>query len=498
MIAGYRSVTPLEPDEAALLADLIAARLAITAVILSKHVRDDAVEVLDERDGAIRLLHAIEAAGFARFAEEIAAHARGAAPAWSPRGDADLRRSRDRTLGPQTLSYDEPLHLVRGEGAHLIGADGRRFLDAYNNVPVVGHCHPDVVRATAAQIGLLNTNTRYLNEGSIELAERLIASAPPGVDRVLFVNSGSEANDLALRIARFATGRRGALVTRFAYHGITAATSALSPESWQQAAAPPDVALLDPPGGAPAELPHPGHPDVAAAVAALGGDGLAVTMVDGSFISDGMRGPAHDWIRRTANATRAHGGLYVADEVQAGFGRTGDALWSVAAAGIAPDFMTLGKPMGNGFPVAAVLTRSGLADPFIEATDYFSTFGGNSVAAAAGLAVLRVIETEGLVERARARGEHLRARLEELAGPTPALGQVRCWGLMAGVDVLDDDGRPDPVRARRIANALRQRGVLIGQTGPLGDVLKIRPPLVVTTEQLDLLIAELGAVLPGS
>jgi 4-aminobutyrate aminotransferase-like enzyme len=220
-------------------------------------------------------------------------------------------------------------------------------------------------------------------------------------------------------------------------------------------------------------------------------------MVDGSFISDGMRGPAHDWIRRTANATRDHGGLYVADEVQAGFGRTGDALWSVAAAGIAPDFMTLGKPMGNGFPVAAVLTRSGLADPFIEATGYFSTFGGNTVAAAAGLAVLRVIETDGLVERARARGEHLRARLEELAGPAPALGQVRCWGLMAGVDVLDDDGRPDPARARRIVNALRQRGVLIGRTGPLGDVLKIRPPLVVTTEQLDLLIAELGAVLPG-
>jgi 4-aminobutyrate aminotransferase-like enzyme/Ser/Thr protein kinase RdoA (MazF antagonist) len=496
MIAGYRSVTPLEPDEAAVLADLIAARLAITAVIMSKHVRDDDVEVLDERDGAIEMLHAIEAAGFARFAEKIAAEARGAAPVWSARTEAALRRSRDRTFGPQTLSYDEPLHVVRGEGAYLIGADGRRYLDAYNNVPVVGHCHPAVVRAIAAQIATLNTNTRYLNEGGVELAERLIASAPSGLDRVLFVNSGSEANDLALRIARFATGRRGALVTRFAYHGITAATFALSPESWQHASAPPDVALLDPPGGAPAELPHPGHPDVAAAVAALGGDGLAVTVVDGSFISDGMRGPAHGWIRRTADATRTDGGLYVADEVQAGFGRTGDALWSVAAAEVAPDFITLGKPMGNGFPVAAVLTRSDLADPFIEATDYFSTFGGNTVAAAAGLAVLGVIETDGLIEQARTRGERLFAHLDELARRTPALGEVRCWGLMAGVDVLDDAGRPDPARARRIANELRQRGVLIGQTGPFGDVLKIRPPLIVTTEQLDLLVAELGAVLP--
>jgi 4-aminobutyrate aminotransferase-like enzyme/Ser/Thr protein kinase RdoA (MazF antagonist) len=497
MIAGYRSITPLDHAEAAVLADLVAARLAITAVIMSKHVRADDADVLDERDGAIDLLRTIEASGFARFAEEIAAHAQVTAPVWRRRGDAELRRSRDRTFGPQTLSYDEPLHVVRGDGAYLIGADGRRYLDAYNNVPVVGHCHPEVVRATSAQMATLNTNTRYLNEAGVELAERLIASAPPGLDRVLFVNSGSEANDLALRIGCFATGRRGALVTRFAYHGITAATFALSPESWQHASAPPAVALLDPPGGAHAELAHPSHPDVAAAVVALAGAELAVTVVDGSFISDGMRGPAHGWIRRTANATRAHGGLYVADEVQAGFGRTGDALWSVAAADVAPDFITLGKPMGNGFPMAAVVTRSELADPFIEETGYFSTFGGNTVAAAAGLAVLRVIEMDGLVERARARGAHLLSRLQELADRTPALGEVRCWGLMAGVDVLDDAGRPDPARARRIANALRQRGVLIGHTGPLGDVLKIRPPLIVTTEQLNVLVAELGAVLPS-
>ncbi len=300
------------------------------------------------------------------------------------------------------------------------------------------------------------------------------------LDRVLFVNSGSEANDLALRIARFATGRRGVLVTRFAYHGITEATFALSPESWQHAAAPRDVALLDPPGP-PAALPHPGHPDVAAACAGLE---LAATVVDGSFISDGILGPAHDWIRRTAEATRAHGGLYVADEVQAGFGRTGDALWSVAAAGVAPDFVTLGKPMGNGFPVAAVITRAALADPFIEATDYFSTFGGNTVAAAAGLAVLDVIEDERLVARAAERGAHLRARLDAL----PGVGAVRSWGLMAGVDVGAE-------RARAIVNALRGRGVLIGVTGPGGGTLKIRPPLIVSTDELDLLADELAAAL---
>ena len=481
MIAGYVSVTPLGREEADVLGDLIAARLAITAVIMSKHVRGDDVDVLDDVDGAVRLLHEIDALGFARFAEDVAVHARGdAAGLWTPRDDRDLRRARDRALGPQTLTYDVPLHVVRGEGAWLIGADGRRYLDAYNNVPVVGHCHPEVVRATAAQLATLNTNTRYLHEGGVALAERLIASAPPGLDRVLFVNSGSEANDLALRIACSATGRRGALVTRFAYHGITEATFALSPESWQHAGAPPDVALLDPPGP-PAALPHPGHPDVAAACAGLE---LAATVVDGSFISDGMLGPAHDWIRRTAEATRAHGGLYVADEVQAGFGRTGEALWSVAAAGVVPDFITLGKPMGNGFPVAAVITRGDLADPFIEATDYFSTFGGNTVAAAAGLAVLRVIEDEGLVERAAERGAQLRARLDAL----PGVGEVRSWGLMAGVDV-------GPDRADRIVNALRERGVLIGRTGPGGGTLKLRPPLIVSADELDLLADELGAVL---
>ena len=478
MVAGYGSVTPLAPEEAAVLGDLIAARLAITAVIMSRHVRADGVDVLDDVDGAVRMLEAIDARGFDRFAAELA---RGGTAPWAPRDDAALLGARARTLGPQTLTYDEPLHVVRGEGAYMIGADGRRYLDAYNNVPVVGHCHPEVVRATAAQIATLNTNTRYLHEGSVALAERLIASAPTGLDRVLFVNSGSEANDLALRIARHATGRRGALVTRFAYHGITEATFALSPESWQHGAAPPDVALLDPPGDRPAALPHPGHPDVAAACAALA---LAATVVDGSFISDGMLGPAHDWVRRTAEATRAHGGLYVADEVQAGFGRTGDALWSVAAAGVTPDFVTLGKPMGNGFPVAAVITRSDLADPFIAATDYFSTFGGNTVAAAAGLAVLRVIEDERLLDRARERGAQLRARLDALPGVTA----VRSWGLMAGVDV-------GPERAGRIVNALRRRGVLIGQTGPDGGTLKLRPPLIVSADEIDRLGEALGAVL---
>ena len=318
---------------------------------------------------------------------------------------------------------------MRGDGAHLIGADGRRHLDAYNNVPVVGHAHPAVARATAAQLATLNTNTRYLHEATVELAERLLATVPDGLDRVLFVNSGSEANDLALRIARFATGRRGAIVTRFAYHGITEATFALSPESWQHGAAPPDVALVDPPprgGDAYVALPRPSHPDVASAVAALAG-GVAATVVDGSFISDGMLGPARDWIARTAAQTRAHGGLYVADEVQAGFGRTGEALWSVVAAGVVPDAITLGKPMGNGFPVAAVMTRAALADPFIAATDYFSTFGGNTVAGATGLAVLRAIEEEGLVERAAVLGAHLRARLADLAGREAAVGAVRAW-----------------------------------------------------------------------
>ena len=293
------------------------------------------------------------------------------------------------------------MHAVRAEGVWIYEPDGHRLLDAYNNVPVVGHCHPRVTEAIVRQTRLSATNARYLAEPLIELAERLLATFPPeaALDTVLLVNSGSEANDLAWRLAAEATGGDGALVTENAYHGVTAATSGLSPEDWPAARPPAHVARIEPPGSG-GDLAT----DLDAALAGLDGR-LAATFLDGALMSDGIYVPETSQLQLLVERTHAAGGLYVADEVQAGHGRFGPELWSFARDGIAPDIVTLGKPMGNGYPVAAVVTRRELAERFPYAGRTFSTFGGNPVAASAALAVLDVLEDERLPERAASVGE---------------------------------------------------------------------------------------------
>jgi 4-aminobutyrate aminotransferase-like enzyme len=312
----------------------------------------------------------------------------------------------------------------------------------------------------------------------VELAERLLATMPAeaGLDTVVLLNSGSEANDLAWRLATGATRRSGAIVTEHAYHGVTAAVSELSPEEWPRGVEPPGVARIPP--------PEPGRGFATAldeALERLDG-GLAATFLDGALMSDGIREPGSEELRLLVERTRAAGGLYVADEVQAGHGRTGE-LWSFVRHGIAPDVVTLGKPMGNGYPVAALVTRSELAERFPYAGRTFSTFGGNPVAASAALAVLDVLEDERLPERAAAVGERLR---EEIRGLRSAeIVEVRGAGLLAGVQLRDGD------TAERAVDELREQGVLIGRTGLHDDVLKIRPPLVFAEEHVELLVSAL-------
>ncbi|MDA8310596.1 MAG: aminotransferase class III-fold pyridoxal phosphate-dependent enzyme [Actinomycetota bacterium] len=514
MIAGYSKETPLEDDEAAVLFDLLAARAATDVVVTTwRRLHHPHAEELP--DLSLAFLRWIEAEGAAELAARVAAIARRESGIisqplpYAPRPDDALRRARRKVLGPLELVYDEPLHIVWGEGAYLFDAAGRRYLDAYNNVPVAGHSHPAIAAAIAAQSRILVTNTRYLHEASVELAEQLLARAPGGVarpadgvergpgrlERVLFVNSGSEANDVAWRIARFATGHDGALVTRFAYHGVTEATTALSPEEWPEGFAPEHVGLLPPPGtvggdgggasgaGAHTDMASGAGAHMGAASGTVeklvaAGHEPAALFVDGAFTSDGIWGPANEWLAEAVAATRAAGGLFVADEVQAGYGRTGESLWSVTSSGIQPDFVTLGKPMGNGFPVAALLGRADLVDPFVEATGYFSTFGGNTLACAAALAVLRVVEEERLVEHAATSGAHLRRLVDEVAARHDTAGAVRSWGLLLGLEIVGADGAADPRKARQVVNRMRERGVLVGTTGPASNVLKIRPPLV--------------------
>jgi len=493
MIAGYHSVTTLEPEEIGLLPDLIAARCAAALTITAWRDRQ-AMSPPEIGAGARQLLNQLLAVGLdtvsRQFTGSVDLRSTTSGLPYSSRPTAELLEARRRALGPLSLTYRTPLHVVRGEGAYLYGANGERWLDAYNNVPVLGHSHPAVAAATAIQLHRLNTNSRYLHEAGVELAERLLASMPgERLDRVLLINSGSEANDLAWRIAQFATGATGGIVTSYAYHGVTSVTTDLSPEAWGKAVAPDHIELVEPP-------PSDGAV-VATAIADLDARGHrpAAMFVDGVFTSDGVRGPAHDWTTDAINAVHAAGGLYVADEVQAGFGRTGDHLWSWAAGNLQPDLVTLGKPMGNGYPVAAVIGASDLIDPFIESTEYFSTYGGGTVASVAALAVLRAIDDEDVVARAQTTGRHLVSALDALSAKHTVIGSPRGWGLAVGVDVIGPDGEPNAARATWIVDELRDRGVLLGTTGPAGSTLKIRPPLVIAPADCDHLVATLDEVL---
>jgi 4-aminobutyrate aminotransferase-like enzyme/Ser/Thr protein kinase RdoA (MazF antagonist) len=477
---GYGSRLPLEQLELELLGDLVAARLAAIVSISAWRTRsfpENAAYIEAWDDDSWRLLELLDGLTPEEVAHELGAER-------SPAESAVLVRRRhrfDAVLTP--LTYARPVHAVRAEGVWIHEADGSRLLDAYNNVPVVGHCNPRVTEAVVRQTRLGAVNARYLAEPLVVLAERLLATFPPDarLDTVLLVNSGSEANDLAWRLAAAVTGHDGALVTENAYHGITAATTALSPEDWPPATRPTCIARIPPPGSS-AEL----GPALDTALGELERE-LAATFLDGSLMSDGIYTPRGSDLHLLVERTHASGGLYVADEVQAGHGRLGPELWSFERHGIAPDVVTLGKPMGNGYPVAAVVTRRELVERFPYAGRTFSTFGGNPVAASAALAVLDVLRDERLPERAAAVGERLRAAVTSL-GKSEVV-EVRGSGLVAGVELSSAE------RAGQVVDELREQGVLVGLTGKDREVLKIRPPLVFADEHTELLVAALDRIL---
>jgi 4-aminobutyrate aminotransferase-like enzyme/Ser/Thr protein kinase RdoA (MazF antagonist) len=475
---GFVSRLPLELLELELLGDLVAARLAAIVSISAWRTRrfpENAAYIEAWDEDSWRLLELFDGLSPAEVAHELGAPR-------PPAATGGLAERREHSLGAllTPLTYARPVHAVRAEGVWIHEPDGGRVLDAYNNVPVVGHCHPRVTEAVVRQTRLGAVNARYLAEPLVELSERLLAILP-GFDTVLLVNSGSEANDLAWRLAAGVTGHAGALVTEHAYHGVTEATTALSPEDWPADSGATDVARIPAPGSG-TEL----GPALDRALAELG-SGLAATFLDGSLMSDGIYTPTPAELRLLVERTHEAGGLYVADEVQAGHGRLGPDLWSFTRHGIAPDIVTLGKPMGNGYPVAAVVTRRELAERFPYAGRTFSTFGGNPVAAAAALAVLDVLEDERLPERAAGVGERLRAAIAALG--KPEVLEVRGTGLLAGVQLSNAE------LAARVADALREEGVLVGLTGRSEDVLKIRPPLVFADGHAELLVSALDRIL---
>lgn len=420
---------------------------------------------------------------------------------------SDMIERRARLLGPNVSTfYDDPLHLVRGDGVWVWDADGRKYLDCYNNVPHVGHCHPHVVDAICRQASTLNTHTRYLHDGILDYIERLCATFSSDISTAIMTCTGSEANDIALRMAEAVTGKRGVIATDHTYHGNTTVVAQLS-------------ATNPPATGDGSHVRHVPAPDsyrplcgvaglahaqafadkVQEAIDDLNasGIGFSALILCPAFLNEGFPILDAGWLNPTLDVAHKAGGVFIADEVQPGFARNGDAFWGHQRVGVKPDIVTMGKPMGNGHPVAAVATTPDIMAAFRTSFRYFNTFGGNPVSCAAAMAVLDVIEQDGLQENARVVGAYARAGLAKLGEKHECIGDVRGYGLFFGAELVTDGKTKTPAsnHAIRVANEMRARGVLMNKLGVHYNTLKIRPPMPFNSENADLMLDTLDAVL---
>lgn len=416
---------------------------------------------------------------------------------------SELSQRRQRVMGPAyRLFYEQPLHLVRGEGVWLYGDDGNKYLDCYNNVASVGHCHPRVVEAISKQAAQLNTHTRYLHENVVRYAERLAATLPEKLSVCMFTCTGTEANDLALRMARAVTGNSGVIVLEDAYHGNSNSVFDLSTEDYPAAEKPAHIATVEAPDGFRGRY-RGDSPDtgiaygamIGAAAERLAGCGHppAMFIADNIFSSSGVLTPPPEYLREAYRQVRAAGGLAVADEVQSGLWRLGDSAWAFESAGVVPDIVTMGKPLGAGHPVAAVVTTQEIAGKFADKYHYFNTFGGNPVSAAAGMAVLDVIRERDIPGNVRSTGEYLEQGLQSLQSRFAQVADIRGRGLFYGIELVKDGKElaPAGADAQRLREHLRDNGVLLGTTGPHGNVVKIRPPMVFNRRHADILLDKL-------
>ena len=417
---------------------------------------------------------------------------------------SDLMERRRELLGPNVSTfYEEPVHIVRGDGVWLWDKDGRRYLDCYNNVAHVGHCNPRVVDALCAQARTLNTHTRYLHEGILDYVERLTATFDDRLSTAIMTCTGSEANDIALRMAEAMTGNRGIIATDATYHGNTTLVSHLSKSNvpavgfglgdyLRHVEAPDSYRIDDPDGNRFAA-------HVARAVEDLraSGIGVAALIVCPIFLNEGFPAQAESWLRPAAEVVRKAGGLLICDEVQSGFGRCGSHFWGHQKQVVVPDIVTMGKPMGNGHPVAGVVTTPDIMARFRTSFRYFNTFGGNPVSCAAAMAVLDELQEKDLQANALAIGTMAHERLSALADKYEVIGDVRQTGMVFGAEFVTDRETKEPAwdYADRVVNAMRAHGILLSKLGRHKNTLKIRPPMPFGAEHLDLLIETLDEVL---
>lgn len=413
----------------------------------------------------------------------------------------DRRRA---LLGPNVATfYDEPLNAVRGDGVWLWDDEGRRYLDCYNNVPHVGHCNPRVVQAICDQARVLNTHTRYPHAGILDYVERLTGTFESGLDTAILTCTGSEANDIALRMAEAMTGKRGIVATDATYHGNTTLVSHLSKSNEPEVGfglggylrhveAPDSYRIDDPDGMRFAAQVQAAIDDLEAS-----GTGFAALIVCPLFLNEGFPTQAEGWLKPAAEAVRRAGGVLICDEVQSGFGRCGSHFWAHQRQGVVPDVVTLGKPMGNGHPVGGVVTTPEIMARFRNSFRYFNTFGGNPVSCAAAMAVLEELEDKQLQAHAAKMGTLAAERLRALAQKYEVIGDVRQSGMVFGAEFVTDRATKAPASdfADRVVNEMRRRGVILSKLGRHKNTLKIRPPMPFGEQHLDILIDTLDAVL---
>ena len=508
--AGYDAVLPLEAEEVDLLFDLVITRLVAEYVICNWRVihptsseTQHLVDYCTAFEGALERMLAVgrkAARDRLRRALQFPPYC---PPTEEPDATADavlddLIERRRRVLGPkQFLFYDRPIHVVRGEGVWLYSATGRRYLDAYNNVTHVGHSHRHVLRAISRQYAALCTNTRYVYSNILDYAERLTATTPGGPRVCVFVNSGSEANDIAWRMAKMHTGKTGAIVLEQAYHGGTDAIDAFSPGDLPADKIAAHIRTIVTPDtyrgefrGADAATRYAADTDRAIASLDEAGLGAAAVMIDSSFVNHGIIDVPEGYLQAVVAKVRAAGGVFIADEVQAGFGRMGSHMWGCQSHGVEAEILTLGKPIGNGLALGAIITTPEILASFTAETGYFSTFGGNPVACAAGAAVLDVIEREELLANARETGAYLREGIRQISQKHTIVGDVRGTGMLAGVELVRDPATLEPARAetKQLLNLMKDNGVLVGREGTHRNVVKIRPSMVFKRDNADQLI----------
>ncbi len=496
LLCGYQSIRTLEQIELEAVVPLMLARMA-TSICIAETRRVDAPDHetwFSHQASTWAALDAITTHSPASLLDRLIGKE-------VERDVASLEEARRRHIGPSlSLSYDAPLHITRGSGQYLFASDGRAYLDLVNNVCHVGHCHPHVVEAIASQAAVLNTNTRYLHENVTNYAARLCGTLPDGLDVCYFVNSGSEANELALRLARSATAAHDVLVIDGAYHGHSTNCIEMSPykfkgpgghepQPWVHVVPIPDIyrgEIRDSGAGSGYAL------EVGRVIgeACAAGGSIAGFFAE-TILSCGGQVPLPEgYLAAAFEHVRRAGGLCIADEVQVGFGRVGEAFWGFELSDVVPDIVVMGKPIGNGHPMGAVVTTRAIADAFDNGMEFFSTFGGNPVSCACAMAVLDVIEDEQLQKRALRLGNRLLDGLRQLQDHHDLIGDVRGRGLFIGIELVRDRVTLEPAadEAARLVNLMKDHGVLLSTDGPLHNVIKIKPPMVITEEDVDMVL----------